>query len=117
VKLKRLRSFHLPVSLGGRNHDRGWSYHYVLKSEAIRVKFFKKGKGHFDRSQFTPAADAWLLKARDELGMTFVHIGRTMKIGAEKYNRKTGSACCNPTIAYRYRQLKARAGKKIRRRK
>jgi hypothetical protein len=106
-KLGRLHSFHLPVSLGGRAHDRGWSNHFVLRSEAIAVKFFKRGKGNFERSQFTPAADAWLLKARDELGMTFVAIGRTMKIGAEKQNPKTGTASSNPTISYRYHLLKA----------
>jgi hypothetical protein len=111
-KLGRLKSFHLPVSLGGRHPNLGWSYHYVLKSEAVQVIFYKKGKGHFERSQFTPAADAWLLKARDQLGMTFVHIGRTMKIGAEKKNRKTGTSTSNPTISYRYRQLKERAAKR-----
>lgn len=114
IKHKRLRSFHLPVSLGGCHAARAWSNHFVLKSDAIQVRFYKMGKGVFDRyrSQFTPAADAWLLKARDELGMTFVHIGRTMKIGSEKCSRKTGTATGNPTISYRYRQLKALAAKK-----
>ena len=109
VKLGRLHSFHLPVSKGGRYTDRGWSYHYILKSEAVQVKFYKMGTGVFDhsRSQFTPAADAWLLKARDELSYTFVHIGRTMKIGKEKKNHVTGTSMNNPTISYRYHQLKA----------
>lgn len=114
VKLKRLRSFHLPVSLGGRHPARGWSNHFVLKSEAVQVTFYKRGKGHFERSQFTPAADRWLLYARDVLGFTFVHIGRTMKIGAEKKNHKTGTSMSNPTISYRYHQLKARAAAKKR---
>lgn len=113
-KLKRLRSFHLPVSLGGRHPNQGWAYHFVLKSEAIQAIFYKRGKGNFERSQFTPAADAWILKARDELGMTFVHIGRTMKVGAEKCSPKTGTPTSNPTISYRYHQLKARAAKKRR---
>jgi hypothetical protein len=109
----RLPSFRLPVSLGGRHTERGWSNHFVLKSEAIKVKFNKRGKGNFEYpSQFTPAADAWLLRARDELGMTFVHIGRTMKIGTEKKNHKTGTSMSNPTISYRYHQLKAIAAKK-----
>jgi len=108
IKHGRLPSFRLPVSLGGRHEGRVWSNHFVLKSDALQVKFYKMGRGVFDRyrSQFTPAADAWILRARDELGMTFVHIGRTMKIGAEKRNPKTGTATSNPTISYRYHQLK-----------
>jgi len=114
---ERLPSFRLPVSLGGRHPERGWSNYFVLKSVALQVKFNKRGKGHFDYpSQFTPAADRWLLKARDRLGMTFVHIGRTMKIGSEKKNHKTGTSMSNPTISYRYYQLKARAAKKTRKR-
>jgi hypothetical protein len=112
ITLGKIKSFRLPVSLGGRDWNRTWSNHFILKSEATRpdLVFMKRGKGHVAsrKSKFTPAADAWLLKARDELHMTFVHIGRTMKIGFEKYNRKTGSACSNPTISYRYKQLKAR---------
>lgn len=107
IVLGRITSFRLPYSLGGRDWNRRWSNHFVLKSEAIQVTFLR-GKGNHRPSQFTPAADAWLLKARDELGMTFVHIGRTMKIGSEKYNKKTGTAMSNPTISYRYKQLKAR---------
>ena len=101
-----LISFRLPVSLGGRDHNRKWSNHFVLKSDALQVKFYT-GRGSNHKPIFTPAADAWLLKARDELGMTFVHIGRTMKIGREKYNKITGTAMSNPTISYRYKQLKA----------
>lgn len=114
IKRGWLCSFHLPVSLGGRYWNRTWSNHFVRKSDALQVKFYKMGRGVFDsyRCQFTPAADAWLLKARDELGMTFVHIGRTMKIGAEKKNHKTGTSMSNPTISHRYRQLKARQAKK-----
>jgi hypothetical protein len=107
----RLPSFRLPVSLGGRDLNRKWSNHFVLRSHALAVTF-RKGRGNHLPCQFTPAADAWLLKARDELGMTFVHIGRTMKIGSEKKNRKTGTSMSNPTISYRYHQLKARVAQK-----
>lgn len=100
-----LHSFRLPVSLGGRDHNRYWSNHFVLKSEAVRAVFYR-GKGNHKRCIFTPAADAWLLKARDELGMTFIEIGRTMKIGKVKHHGT------NPTIAYRYHQLKALKAKK-----
>ena len=76
--------------------------HFVLRSDAVRATFYT-GKGSQKKiSRFSPAADAWILKARDELGMTFIAIGRTMKIGKHSYAGRT-----NPTIAYRYHQLKA----------
>ncbi|HAR45347.1 MAG TPA: hypothetical protein DCS05_04005 [Nitrospiraceae bacterium] len=113
IVLGRLKSFRLPVSLGGRDHNRKWSNHFILKSDALQVKFYRgRGTQEGRISKFTPAADAWLLKARDELGMTFVHIGRTMKIGAEKVNKATGNATSNPTISYRYRYLTTLDGKK-----
>ena len=108
ILLGRLKSFRLPVSLGGRHDNRKWSNHFVLKSQAVKVKFIKRGSGSFQphESVFTARADAWLLKARDELGMTFVHIGKTMKIGKQKVG-KNGRGGTNPTIAYRYKALKA----------
>lgn len=117
VKLGRIESFHLPVSLAGRYADRKWSNHYYLKSQAVKLRF-PRGYGNQELSKarkFTPAADAWLLKARDELRMTFVHIGRTMKIGNEKTVPSGGRS--NPCISRRYRQLKeaqnkARKGRK-----
>lgn len=118
VKLGRIHSFRLPVSLGGRHEDRKWSNHFFLRSEAVNLQFCK-GKGCAKKSQhyqqrFTPRADAWLLKARDELGMTFLAIGRKMKIGNEKVSGLAKTRT-NPTIAYRYRTLcaiNAKAGKK-----
>lgn len=100
-----IQSFHLPVSLGGRNHQRGWSNHFILKSVAVRAVFYH-GKGSNRPCPFTPAADAWLLKARDELGFTFVHIGRMMKIGTEKV-RRDGRSHANYMIGKRYHLLKA----------
>ncbi len=99
----QLPSFRLPVALGGRHWNRAWSYHFVLRSDALRARFITGRGGSRKISKFTPAADAWILKARDELGMTFVVIGRTMKIGKWSYPDRT-----NPTIAYRYHHLKAR---------
>jgi hypothetical protein len=105
----KLRSFQPPVALGGRHWDRRWAFHFVLKSDAVAATFYT-GKGSQKKiSRFTPAADVWILKARDELGMTFIGIGRTMKIGKWNYVHRT-----NPIIAYRYRQLKAHAAKKRR---
>lgn len=111
IKKGWLRSFHLPVSLGGREWHRKWSNHFVLRSHAVAVTF-RKGKGNHMPCKFTAAADRWLLYARDVLGFTFVHIGRTMKMGKEKFNKKTGKAMSNPTIGYRYKQLKALQAKK-----
>lgn len=109
AKLGRIKSFHLPVSLGGRHADRKWSNHYFLKSDVVKLELcFGKGYGRKNQKyqkKFTPAADAWLLKARDELGMSFVHIGRTMKIGKEKIGPTGGRS--NPVIGYRYKTLKA----------
>jgi len=102
IKAGWIKSFRLPVSLGGRHQDRKWSNHFIKKSEALRVKFFSVGNKH---SQFTQRADAWLLKARDELNMTFVDIGKTMRIGKVKSSKYGGGT--NTVIAYRYHQLKA----------
>lgn len=102
IRRGRLRSFHLTVSLGGRHPNPGWTNHFVLRSDAKAAVFYT-GKGSQKKiSKFTHAADRWILKARDQLGMTFIAIGRTMKIGKSSYYHDT-----NNTIAYRYRQLKA----------
>lgn len=112
IKLGYLKSYHLPISLGGRDHNRKWSNHFVLKSEATRkdLIFMKRGKGNtlFRKSPFTPAADAFLLKARDEWDLSFIEIGRLMKIGKWTYHNRT-----NPIIFYHYHELKkAQARKK-----
>lgn len=100
IRRGTLPSFRLPVSLSGRHPERVWSNHFVRKSDALRAVFLK-GKGAAKKlPRFTPTADAWILKARDELGMSFVAIGRTMKVGQERDRN-------NSTIAHRYRQLKA----------
>lgn len=118
VKLGRIQSFRLPVSLGGRDHNRKWSNHYYLKSDVVKLKF-ALGKGNQElrkpQTRFTPAADAWLLKARDELGMTFVHIGRTMKIGREKIGPTGGRS--NAVIGHRYKVLKVEQAKSAKKRK
>ena len=91
IKLGRISGFRLPVSLGGRNPDRKWSYHFVLRSAAKRLVFVRgSGSSRKKSTLFTPRADAWLLKARDELHMTFIRIGRTMKIGKVKVSKHSG---------------------------
>lgn len=105
IAMGRVESYRLPYSLSGRHRDRAWSNHFILKSLAIKMKFNRDRRLNA-AIKWSPAADAWILKAYDQLGMTFVQIGRTMKMGHEKCNPKTGTPCGNPTIAKRYHQLK-----------
>jgi hypothetical protein len=98
IQRGELPSFRLPYSLGGRHAQRYWSNHFVRRSDAIQLKIYTRQNW---RPHWTPAADAWILKARDELGMTFVAIGRTMKIGKWTYHSRT-----NSTIMNRYHKLK-----------
>jgi len=87
----------LPLSRSGRHADRKWSNWFVLKSEVTAFRIPRKGD--LRSRAFTPAADRWILRARDKLGMSFVAIGRTMKRGIIK-DRGNG------LIAWRYHQLK-----------
>jgi hypothetical protein len=80
IKLGKLPAFHLPVSLCGRHKNRGWSFWRIKKSAALKVKFIHHGD---NQSGVTPAADAWILKARDKLKMPFEAIGRTMKLSGQ----------------------------------
>lgn len=110
IQRGELPSFRLPYSLGGRHTNRYWSNHFVKKSDVLTLRVY-----HHDdmRSRWTPGADAWILKARDQLGMSFIEIGRTMKIGKWTYHSRT-----NSTIMNRYHQLKRmRAARKNRRTK
>jgi hypothetical protein len=88
--LKRLEAYQPTVSKGGRHPNRRWAYWYVRKSIAMAYQFKCHGD---DMAKFTPRADAWLLKAHEELGMSFVQIGRTM-------------GKCGQTIGNRYARLK-----------
>ena len=100
IQLGRIRARQTTVSLGGRHVDMSWASWFVLKSEAIRpdLVFIKKGKGNPGISKrFSARADSWILKARDELGMTFRAIERTMKIERKK---------CGSVISARYYHLK-----------
>ncbi len=77
IQLGRLKSFRLPYSLGGRDFNRKWSNHFVLKSEATRTgfKFFRRGD---DRCSLTKGGRRWIKRALAK-GMNAVEIGRTMK--------------------------------------
>lgn len=103
IRLGRLRATQPQVCLSGRHKKRKWGYWYVLRSEATKegLYFPKHGKKNPYIQRFTPAGDVWILKARDELGMTFTAIGRTMKVGKWSYGQRS-----NPVIRYRYHTLK-----------
>lgn len=99
IQLGRIQARQTRVSLGGRHSMAGWANWFVLKSEATRPDLvFYKGKGAQGISRkWTPRADAWILKAHDELGMAFKVIERTMKIERKK---------CGATVSARYYRLK-----------
>jgi hypothetical protein len=81
IKLGRIRSFRLPVSLGGRHEERKWSNHFVLKSEATRpdLKFLRRGD---NLTNLTPRGQAWMKKAL-RMGLNATEIGRTMGYDAQ----------------------------------
>ncbi len=77
IHLGRIRSTHLPVSLGGRAKARAWSNHFVLRSEATRpdLRFVHRGD---DMSQLTPRGREWIKKAL-RMGWNATLIGHSMK--------------------------------------
>lgn len=103
IVIGRLKSFRPPVSLSGRHKDRKWGNHFVLKSDAIKVKFYRMGQAGASIKEtvnkFTPAGDAFLLKARDVMKLKFTDIGYMMKIGKNSDNM-------NDAVARRYHFLK-----------
>lgn len=101
IQRGELPSFRLPYSLGGRHENRYWSNHFVKKSDVLKLKIYSR---QHMRSQWTPAADAWILKAFEQLGLTHTQIGRTMKCGGESLDARGNPQ--NKKIAYRYSQLK-----------
>lgn len=75
IKLGKLSALHLEFSLGGRHTERKWSNWFVRRSDYDKIVIRQRGD---DQSSFTPRADAWVLKARYELGMSYKAIARTM---------------------------------------
>ncbi len=69
------------VRLEARNNGpRRWANWFVLRSDAVKFRFITRDN---PKQSFTPAADTWILKARDELGWDFPRIGRSMKRSGE----------------------------------
>lgn len=94
----KIQAYRPDFSLSGRDLGDAWRYEFVLKSEATRPDLvFIKGSGRPGMSKkFSAGFDAFLLRARDELGLEFPVIARTMKAK-------------DKAVRYRYARLKKSA--------
>jgi hypothetical protein len=73
---KELPAVQVAVSRSGRHKDPSWLNWFVLKSEAVKVKFIK-GRGSHTEWQPTKRAQAWIRKAW-KAGWSFEAIVRSM---------------------------------------
>lgn len=74
---RELPARQVKTSRGGRHKKPAWLNWYVLRSDAIQAKFlFGRGAGMGWKP--TERAEAWMIKARFELGMSCKTISRTM---------------------------------------
>jgi hypothetical protein len=74
LKRGRLKGVQAEYSIGGRELDRHWRYWFILRSDALAFTVPTRR----NRSQITPAGEAWILRARDELHLSFVQIAHSM---------------------------------------
>lgn len=80
----------------GSLRGKQWGNWYVRRSDALILDIRPgKGSASWRYGDWSPRADAWILRAVDELGMTFRDIAPRMK---GNWNEKR--------VSYRYRQLK-----------
>ena len=100
IRLGWLVGFVPQVSIGGRAGQRAWKLGFVLKSVALKYKF-RRMTGRQSLTTITPRADAWIIRAVEDLGMSYEAIARTM-------NYRSGT-----TIANRYNYLKRRQHERI----
>lgn len=112
IQRGELPSFRPDICLSGRHPDRTWGFHFVKKSDVLALQIYTRK--HM-RSHWTPAADAWIVKAFEELGLTHAQIGRTMKCGGESLDARGNPQ--NKKVSYRYQLLKKMASRKTRRTK
>jgi hypothetical protein len=98
-----IKSYRPEYSIGGRDFGNTWRYRFILKSEATRADLvFVRGRGRWGRSKnFSPAFDAFLLRARNEIGLEFQVIARMMKAKQKsieyRYHRLQREKQPNPT--------------------
>jgi len=90
ILLGKLPAVQPPVSLGGRHPQRRWKVWFIKRSDAEQIRVPRHG---MDLSKFTPRADAWVLRAREELGLSWSAIARTMGV-------------CHETVRSRYDRLR-----------
>jgi hypothetical protein len=69
----------ISASRSGRHKNPTWLNWFVRKSDAVKAVFMR-GSGAGRDLQFSARADAWMLKARFELGMSWQAIARSMKM-------------------------------------
>ena len=74
IKHGYLKAVQPEYSIGGRELNRTWKPWRVLRSDAIALKIHTL----HNSSQFTPAGEAWILRARNELKFSWVRIARSM---------------------------------------
>lgn len=81
IKAGKLKAHRPEHCLGGRDFKDTWRYYFVLESEATRPDLFfvRKADIYKIAPSFTPRADAFLLKARNEMGKRWADIARMMK--------------------------------------
>jgi hypothetical protein len=77
IKAGLLKAYRPEFPLGGRDPGQGWRFWFVRKSDATHPNVRFKCRGD-DMSSYTPRADEWILRARDELGFSWATIARTM---------------------------------------
>lgn len=77
IKTGTIRAYRPELPLGGRDSGIGWRFWFIRKSEATRPTLKFKCLGD-DMSSYTPGADAWIVRARDELRLSWAAIARTM---------------------------------------
>jgi hypothetical protein len=97
----RIKGFQPPYSLGGRNALRGWAGWFVLRSEATRPGLVFHRRNNMP-SIFSAAADAWIVRAHDELHLPWAVIARTMS--STRQGHPTSTLMRQGTVENHYHQ-------------
>ena len=76
IKFGWLPAVQTAFSPNGRHKTRRWAPWFVLRSDALAFTFITRKK---PKKRFSKATEAWIVKARDEMGWSFMAIGRSTK--------------------------------------
>lgn len=110
IKTGRLPGVQPKFSIGGRHHDRSWSYWFVLRSDVMATRVWSRTNGmkFMLDMEFPPSADEFLIRAVEELGCNSKIIGRMMKKKSNsiirRYHQLTGKNL--PYWNWKHNQLK-----------